>query len=65
MLNIWNFIDKLSIILHISQKKELLKNIALTFCILEKDFLLRLFDIMTHLMIYLTKDLFICGSVHC
>jgi hypothetical protein len=41
-----------------------MNDVVIALCMLEKEFLLGLFIIMTHLMIDLVEELFICGPVH-
>lgn len=39
-------------------------DVAMTMVLLEQQFLLSFFDIMTHLLIHLVEELKICGLVH-
>jgi len=34
-------------------------------CMLKKEFLPTFIDIMSHLMIHLVEELYICGPIHC
>jgi hypothetical protein len=47
-----------------SYKAELLNDFVISLCMLEKEFPLGFFNIMTHLMVHLVEELFICGPVH-
>jgi hypothetical protein len=40
-------------------------NVAKALCLLEKVFLPTFMDIMSHLMIHLVEELYVCGPVHC
>jgi hypothetical protein len=42
-----------------------MENVAKALCLLEKVFPLTFKDIMSHLMIHLVEELYICGPVHC
>jgi hypothetical protein len=43
---------------------ELMEDVVIALCMLEKEFLFGFFNIMTHLMIHLVKEFFICRPVH-
>lgn len=47
-----------------SLEAEMMEDTVTTLYMLGKEFPLRLFNIMTHLMIHLIEELFICGPVH-
>jgi hypothetical protein len=47
-----------------SCKAELLNDAVIALCMLEKEFPLGFFNIMTYLMVHLVEELFICGPVH-
>ena len=47
-----------------SWKTELLEDAVIAVCMMEKEFPLGFFNIMTHLMIHLVEEVFICGPVH-
>jgi len=44
---------------------ELMENVILATCMLEKEFPPTFLNIMTHLPVHLVQQLFICGPVHC
>jgi hypothetical protein len=45
-------------------ESEMMDDAIIALCMLEKEFSLGIFNIMTHLMIHLVEELFICGPVH-
>jgi hypothetical protein len=40
-------------------------DVAESLCLLEKSFPPTFMDVMSHLMIHLVEELYICGPVHC
>jgi hypothetical protein len=48
-----------------NQKEEFLNNEVIALHMLEKEFPQGFFDVMTHLMVHLVEQLFICGSMQC
>jgi hypothetical protein len=52
-------------VVHLDEEDQLTDDATVAFCMLEREILLCFFDIMTHLMIHLVEELFICGLVHC
>jgi hypothetical protein len=49
----------------IAERESDMKNVAEVLCLLEKVFPPTFMDIMSHLMIHLVEELYICGPVHC
>ena len=47
-----------------SWEEELINDAVTALCMLKKEFPLGFFNIMTHLIIHLAEELFICGPVH-
>jgi hypothetical protein len=47
-----------------SWKTELIDDTLIALCMLEKEFPPGFFNIMTHLIIHLAEEVFLCGSVH-
>jgi hypothetical protein len=47
-----------------SWEAELMEDAVIALCMLEKEFPLSFFNIMTHLMLHLVEELFLCGPVH-
>jgi hypothetical protein len=41
-----------------------MEDAVIVLCMLEKEFPLSFFNIMTHLMLHLVEELFLCGPVH-
>jgi hypothetical protein len=48
-------------VVYANQKEKLLNNAIIALCMLEKEFSQGFFDVMTHLMVHLVKELFIFG----
>jgi hypothetical protein len=48
-----------------NQKEELLNDVVIAMCMLEKEFPRGFFDIMTYLSVHLVEEFFICGPVQC
>ncbi len=47
------------------EKEEMMRNVVMATCILEKEFPPTFFNVMTHLPVHLVEQLFVCGPVHC
>ena len=51
-------------VVYVSQKEQLLKDVAKTICSLEKELPPSVFVIMMHVPIHLVEEMFICSPVH-
>jgi hypothetical protein len=51
-------------ILNLTMMGEFKKDVALALVLLEQEFPLSFFDIMTHLLVHFVEQLKICGPVH-
>jgi hypothetical protein len=52
-------------IVYIADRESDMTNAAEVLCLLEKVFPTTFMDIMSHLMIHLVEELYICGPMHC
>jgi hypothetical protein len=52
-------------LIYTNQKEELMNDAVIALCMLEKEFPQGFFDVMTHLVVHLVEELFLCGPVHC
>jgi len=50
---------------HSADKSDMMKNVVMATCMLEKEFPPTFLNVMTHLLVHLVQQLFICGPVHC
>ena len=48
-----------------SDEDEVMENVIMATCLLEKEFPTTFLNIMTHLPVHLVEQLFLCGRVHC
>jgi len=48
-----------------ANEPSMMNDIVIATCLLEKEFLPTLLDVMTHLPVHLVQQLFVCGLVHC
>jgi hypothetical protein len=51
-------------VIHKTWKAQLIDDAVIALCMLEKEFPLGFFNIITHLVIHLANELFICGPIH-
>jgi hypothetical protein len=52
-------------VIYTNQEEELFNDAVIALCMLEKEFPLGFFDIMTHLLVHLVEEIFLCGPVQC
>jgi len=48
-----------------SEQDDMMHNVIMATCGLEKEFPSMFLNVMTHLLVHLVQQLFICGPVHC
>ena len=46
-------------------EEDLMRDVILATCVMEKEFLPTFLNVMAHLPVHLVEQLFICGPVHC
>jgi hypothetical protein len=51
-------------VIHKTWEAQLIDDAVIALCMLEKEFPLEFFNFMTHLIIHLAEELFICGPIH-
>lgn len=49
----------------LAEKDDMMRDVIMATCVLEKEFPTTFLDIMTHLPVHLVEQLFNCGPVHC
>ena len=65
ILSLCHFFNELcSKVVDVSKLGKLQSDIVLTLCLLEKYFPPSFFDVMTHLMVHLVREVRLCGPVH-
>lgn len=65
IISLCRFLNELcSKVVDVSKLRKLQGDIVLTLCLLEKFFPPSFFDIMIHLMVYLVREVRLCGPVH-
>jgi hypothetical protein len=52
-------------VVYTNQEAELHNDAVIALCMLEKEFPLGFFDFMTHLLLHLAEEIFLCGPVQC
>jgi hypothetical protein len=52
-------------VVYTNQEEELHNDAVIVLCMLEKEFPLGFFDIMTHLLVHLVEEIFLCGPIQC
>jgi len=48
-----------------ADEEDMMRNVVMATCMLEKEFPPTFLDVMTHLPVHLVQQLFLCGPVHC